>query len=98
MPVPTFVLATYGDTGYLLGHFVRDQGALSLEAAIKKITADTARIWGPGRGCSWPRALQGTQAIFDAKEIDRCAEEARFDMLKRVCATFALPRAWWACL
>ncbi len=72
--------ATYGDTGYLLGHFVRDQGALSLEAAIKKITADTARIWGlPGRGQLAP-GFAGDVAIFDAAEIDRCAEEASFDM------------------
>jgi N-acyl-D-aspartate/D-glutamate deacylase len=72
--------ATYGDTGYLLGHFVRDRGALSLEAAIKKITADTARIWGlPGRGQLAP-GFAGDVAIFDAAEIDRCAEEACFDM------------------
>ena len=72
--------ATYGDTGYLLGHFVRDCGALSLEAAIKKITADTARIWGlPGRGQLAP-GFAADVAIFDAAEIDRCGEEAAFDM------------------
>ena len=31
--------ATYGDTGYLLGHFVRDTAYLGLEAAVKKITS-----------------------------------------------------------
>lgn len=43
--------ATYGDTGYLFSHFVKECGALSLESAVKKITSDTALIWGmPDRG------------------------------------------------
>src|SRR4029453_15037934 len=43
--------AAYGDTGFLLSRYVRETGALSLEAAVKKITADTAAIWSiPERG------------------------------------------------
>lgn len=38
--------STFGDTGYLLGHFVRNKGILKLEDAIKKVTLDTAKIWG----------------------------------------------------
>jgi N-acyl-D-aspartate/D-glutamate deacylase len=38
--------STFGDTGYLFSKFVRESGALSLEAAVKKITLDTATIWG----------------------------------------------------
>ncbi|MEJ2089145.1 MAG: amidohydrolase family protein, partial [Gammaproteobacteria bacterium] len=34
--------STYGDTGVLFGHFVRDLHAMGLEAAVKKITSDTA--------------------------------------------------------
>ena len=92
MPVPTFspLLPT---AIWPLGYFVRDQGALSLEAAIKKITADTARIWGSRGGAVGP-GFAGDVAIFDAKEIDRCAEEARFDMLKGMRYVRA-SGAWW---
>ncbi|TFU06297.1 amidohydrolase [Polymorphobacter arshaanensis] len=66
--------STYGDTGYLFGHFVRDAGMLTVEEAVKKITSDTAAIWGiPDRGL-----LQAGQiadiVVFDAAAIDRGAE------------------------
>jgi N-acyl-D-aspartate/D-glutamate deacylase len=67
--------STYGDTGYLLGHFVRELGALSLEAAVKKITADTASIWGiPDRGLLRPGYVADI-VIFDAETIDRGDED-----------------------
>lgn len=63
--------STYGDTGYLLGHFVRKTGQIGLEAAIKKITSDTAAIWGiPERGKIQPGYVADV-AIFDASTIDR---------------------------
>jgi N-acyl-D-aspartate/D-glutamate deacylase len=66
--------STYGDTGYLLGHFVRECKTVGLEAAVKKITSDTAAIWGiPERG----RLEAGTVAdvvVFDPTTIDRGAE------------------------
>ncbi len=66
--------STYGDTGYLLGHFVRDTAQLGLEAAVKKITSDTAAIWGiPERGLLQPGYVADI-AIFDAQRIDRGAE------------------------
>lgn len=66
--------ATYGDTGYLFSKFVRDERALSLEAAVKKITADTANIWGlPERGLLQPGYVADI-AIFDAETLDRGAE------------------------
>lgn len=66
--------STYGDTGYLFSHFVRETGALSLEGAVKKITSDTASIWGlEGRGL-----LQSGYAaditIFNPAQIDRGEE------------------------
>jgi N-acyl-D-amino-acid deacylase len=66
--------STYGDTGYLFGHFVRNQGLLTLEEAVKKVTSDTAAIWGiPDRGL-----LQKGQVadivVFDPAAIDRGAE------------------------
>lgn len=66
--------STYGDTGYLLGHFVRELKALSLEAAIKKITADTAAIWGlPERGRLEP-GLIADIVVFDPRAIGRGEE------------------------
>jgi N-acyl-D-aspartate/D-glutamate deacylase len=72
--------STYGDTGYLLGHFVRETHHLTLEAAVKKITADTADIWGlEGRGRLVPGAAADV-VVFDPARIDRGAEHAAFDM------------------
>ena len=66
--------ATYGDTGFLLSRYVRETGALSLEAAVKKITADPATIWGlTDRG----RLEEGRAAdvvVFDPTTIDRGPE------------------------
>ncbi len=72
--------STYGDTGYLFSHFVRDRQDFTLEAAVKKITADTARIWGiSDRGLLQP-GLAADVTIFDPAIIDRGDEEAAFDM------------------
>lgn len=72
--------STYGDTGYLFSEFVRKSGALSLEQAVRKITADTADIWGlKDRG----RLEAGKAAdivIFNADTIGRGEERPAFDM------------------
>ena len=66
--------STYGDTGYLLGHFVRDTGKMELAQAVKKITSDTAAIWGiPNRGLLKPGYVADV-TIFDRDSIDRGAE------------------------
>lgn len=66
--------STYGDTGYLFSHFVRDLGAIGLEAAVKKITSDTASIWGiPERGLL-QKGYVADIAIFDPAVIDRGTE------------------------
>ena len=66
--------STYGDTGYLFGHFVRDQGLLTLEEAVKKITSDTAAIWGiPDRGLL-QKGLVADIVVFDPAAIDRGVE------------------------
>ncbi len=63
--------STYGDTGYLFAHFVRDTGLLSLEAAVKKITSDTASIWGiPDRGLL-KEGYVADVTVFDPDTIDR---------------------------
>ena len=67
--------STYGDTGYLLGHFVRDAGTMSLEAAVKKVTADTAAIWGiPDRGLLQADYVADI-VVFDPNTIDRGVED-----------------------
>ncbi len=72
--------STYGDTGYLFSEFVRKSHHLTLEGAVKKITADTADIWGiPDRG----RIARGAAAdlvVFDAATIARGEERPVFDM------------------
>ncbi len=66
--------STYGDTGYLFSNFVRDQQAMSLETAVKKLTSETAEIWGlPERG-RLQTGYVADIAIFDPAQIDRGAE------------------------
>ena len=66
--------STYGDTGYLLGHFVRETHALGLEAAVKKITSDTAAIWGIGERGQLQPGYVADIAIFDPNTVDRGPE------------------------
>ena len=72
--------ATSGDTGYLFSEFVRKAGALSLEAAVKKITADTAEIWGLKDRGLLKVGLAADVVVFDAAAIDRGEERPVFDM------------------
>jgi N-acyl-D-aspartate/D-glutamate deacylase len=72
--------ATYGDTGYLFSEFVRKGRHLSLEHAVKKITGDTAQIWGIGdRGLLRP-GLAADVVIFDPDRIGRGDELPARDM------------------
>lgn len=72
--------ATYGDTGYLFSEFVRKSGHFSLEAAVKKITADPADIWGlKDRGRLKP-GLAGDVVVFDPDRIARGEERAAHDV------------------
>ena len=66
--------ATYGDTGYLLGHFVRDTAHLGLEAAVKKITADLASLWGLGNRGMLREGFVADITVFDEAVVDRGVE------------------------
>ena len=66
--------ATYGDTGYLLGHFVRDTAYLGLEAAVKKITSDPANLWGLGNRGLLREGFVADVTVFDEVTIDRGVE------------------------
>ena len=66
--------STYGDTGYLISRFVRETKSMSIEAAVKKVTADPAEIWGiHERGILKP-GYTADITIFDAETIDRGEE------------------------
>ncbi len=72
--------STYGDTGYLFSEFVRKSGALSLELAVRKITSDTAEIWGlKDRGLLKP-GFAADVVVFDPQIIARGEERPAFDM------------------
>ena len=72
--------ATYGDTGYLFSEFVRKGHHLSLEQAVRKITGDTAQIWGlPDRGLLRP-GLAADVVLFDPDTIARGDEVPARDM------------------
>ncbi len=72
--------STYGDTGYLFSEFVRKSGDFTLEQAVKKITADTADIWGlKDRGRLKP-GLAADIVVFDAETIDRLEERPVHDV------------------
>ena len=72
--------STYGDTGYLFSHFVRESGQLTLEGAVKKLTSDTAEIWGLKRRGTLKEGYAADVVVFDADTIARGAERAVFDM------------------
>ena len=72
--------ATYGDTGYLFSEFVRKGHYLRLEDAVRKITRDTAQIWGiPDRG-ELRLGLAADVVIFDPETIARGDEVPALDM------------------
>ena len=66
--------ATNGDTGYLFSKFVREAGALSVEQAVRRLTAEPALAWGlADRGMLHP-GYAGDLVIFDPERIDRGEE------------------------
>lgn len=66
--------STYGDTGYLFSKFVREEQALGLEAAVKKITSDTAAIWGLHDRGLLRAGFAADVTVFDADTIGRGPE------------------------
>jgi N-acyl-D-aspartate/D-glutamate deacylase len=72
--------STYGDTGFLFSRYVRETHHLSLEHAVKKITSDTAEIWGLKNRGTLKQGYAADVVVFDADHIDRGEEHAVFDM------------------
>lgn len=74
------VFATYGDTGYLFSRFVRKQGALSIEQAVRKLTSEIAEIWSlKGRGKLAP-GYAADIVVFNPSTFDRGPEVAVNDL------------------
>ncbi len=67
--------ATYGDTGYLFSKYVREEAALTLESAVKKITYDTANIWGLSERGLLHEGYVADVTIFDPDALDRGIEQ-----------------------
>jgi len=72
--------STYGDTGYLFSKFVREAGLMGVEAAVKKITSDTASIWGLSERGYLKKDFVADITIFDAGSIARGEEYYRQDI------------------
>jgi len=69
-----------GQTSQLLGHWVRERQAISIEAAVRLITSAPADIFGiPDRGRLAP-GLAGDVTVFDPKAIACHEEEIVHDM------------------
>ena len=71
--------ATYGDTGLLMSRFVRESGALTLEAAVKKVTSDVCAIWGLRDRGQLREGLAADVVVFDPDTIARGEEIASDD-------------------
>lgn len=67
--------STYGDTGYLFAHFVRDLKAMNIEAAVKKITSETASIWGISDRGLLQQGYVADIVVFDPQTINRGEEK-----------------------
>ncbi len=72
--------STYGDTGFLFSEFVRAGAYMTLEQAVKKITGDTAEIWGLKDRGLIAEGYAADIVVFDAATIGRGEERAVFDM------------------
>ncbi len=69
-----------GQTSQLLGHWVRERGALSIEAAVRLITGAPAEIFGiPDRGRLAP-GLAADITVFDPRTVACHEEEIVNDM------------------
>ena len=66
--------STYGDTGYLFSNFVRERQMLGLEEAVKKITHDTANIWGLTDRGQLREGFAADVTVFDPDTIGRGPE------------------------
>jgi len=76
-------LTFFNDAGFglhLLGHWARERGALSVEAAVRKLTSEPAAVFGiPDRGRLQPGCAADLM-LFDPATVGRGPKARRFDL------------------
>ena len=76
-------LTFFNDAGFglhLLGHWVRERGALGVAAAVRKLTSEPAAVFGiPDRGRLEPGCAADLM-LFDPATVARGPKERRFDL------------------
>lgn len=72
--------ATYGDTSYLLSKFVREQNALTIEHAVKKLTSEAYEVWGIENRGYIREGYAADMVIFDPATVDRGPEVMAYDL------------------
>lgn len=72
--------ATYGDTSYLFSKFVREQHALTVEQAVKKLTSEAYEVWGIKNRGYLREGYAADMVIFDPATIDRGPEVMAYDL------------------
>ena len=64
-----------GDTTYLLSHFVRESGSISLERGVQCMTSELARDWGIRDRGTLTSGQAADVVIFDAERVKITKEE-----------------------
>jgi len=76
-------LTFFNDAGFglhLLGHWVRERGALKLEDAVRRLTSANAQLFGiRGRGALTP-GYAADLMLFDPASVGRGAKQRVFDL------------------
>jgi N-acyl-D-aspartate/D-glutamate deacylase len=76
-------LTFFNDAGFglhLLGHWVRERGALTLPEAVRRLTGVSAELFGiRGRGVLKP-GYAADLMLFDPRTVDRGAKQRVFDL------------------
>ena len=64
-----------GDTTYLLAHFVRESGTMTLERGVHRMTGEVARDWGIRDRGTLETGQAADVVIFDADRVAITKEE-----------------------
>ena len=76
-------LTFFNDAGFglhLLGHWVRERGALPLEGAIRKLTSDPARVFGIRDRGRLEAGCAADLMLFDSATVNRGPKQRVFDL------------------
>jgi N-acyl-D-aspartate/D-glutamate deacylase len=76
-------LTFFNDAGFglhLLGHWVRERGALTLEEGVRKLTADPARVFGIRERGRLEAGCAADLMLFDPATVGRGPKQRVFDL------------------